>query len=74
MSEIIPTQIEKCRGAILATAIGDALGWPNEPRSRNRSKKLKNFDNFIEWKRSSFVPRWHDEVILPGEYLSLIHI
>lgn len=68
MSEIIPTQIEKCRGAILATAIGDALGWPNEPRSRNRSKKLKNFDNFIEWKRSSFVPRWHDEVILPGEY------
>lgn len=39
MSMKIPTQMEKCKGAMLATAIGDALGWPNEPRAKNRAKK-----------------------------------
>ncbi|TYC83920.1 ADP-ribosylglycohydrolase family protein [Acetobacterium wieringae] len=68
MSTVIPTQIEKCKGAMLATAIGDALGWPNEPRSKNRSKKSKIVDHFVEWTRSSNYPRWHDEKILPGEY------
>lgn len=68
MSTVIPTQIEKCKGAMLATAIGDALGWPNEPRSKNRAKKPKVVDHFVEWTRSSNYPRWHDEKILPGEY------
>ena len=68
MSIKIPTQIEKCKGAMLATAIGDALGWPNEPRSKNRAKKTKVMDNFVGWIRSSNNPRWHDEKILPGEY------
>lgn len=68
MSMVIPTQIEKCKGAMLATAIGDALGWPNEPRSKNRTKKPKVVDHFVEWTRSSNNPRWHDEKILPGEY------
>jgi len=68
MSTVIPTQIEKCKGAMLATAIGDALGWPNEPRSKNRAKKPKVVDHFVEWTRSSNNPRWHDEKILPGEY------
>lgn len=68
MSTVIPTQIEKCRGAMLATAIGDALGWPNEPRSKNRAKKSKVVDHFVEWTRSCSNPRWHDEKILPGEY------
>lgn len=68
MSTKIPTQIEKCKGAMLATAIGDALGWPNEPRSKNRAKKPKVVDNFVGWIRSSNNPRWHDEKILPGEY------
>lgn len=64
----IPTQIEKCRGAMLATAIGDALGWPNEPQSKNQIKrqKVKNF--FIEWTRRCKEPCWHNEEILPGEY------
>lgn len=53
---------------MLATAIGDALGWPNEPRSKNRSKNPKVVDQFVEWTRSSNRPRWHDEKILPGEY------
>ena len=38
MSTTIPTHNNKCRGAMLATAIGDALGWPNEIRSNNKSK------------------------------------
>ncbi|WP_035214763.1 ADP-ribosylglycohydrolase family protein [Desulfitobacterium hafniense] len=68
MATAIPTQTEKCKGAMLATAIGDALGWPNEPRSRNRAKKPKTNDHFVEWTRSCSNPRWHDEKILPGEY------
>lgn len=64
----IPTHIDKCKGAMLATAIGDALGWPNEPRSKNRIKKPKVSDYFVGWMRSSNNPRWHDEMILPGEY------
>lgn len=68
MATTIPTQMEKCKGAMLATAIGDALGWPNEPRSKNRIKKPKVNDFFVEWIRSCKKPRWHDERILPGEY------
>ena len=68
MAITIPTQIEKCKGAMLATAIGDALGWPNEPRSKNRIEKPKVNDFFVEWTRSCKEPRWHDERILPGEY------
>lgn len=65
---VIPVQIEKCKGAMVACAIGDALGWPNEPRSKNRAKKPKVTDEFVAWIRSSNNPRWHDERILPGEY------
>lgn len=68
MSTVIPTKTEKCKGAMLATAIGDALGWPNEQRSKNRVKNPKVVDHFVEWTRSSNNPRWHDEKILPGEY------
>lgn len=68
MSATIPTQIDKCKGAMLATAIGDALGWPNEPRSKNRAKNPKISDYFVEWTRSCSNPRYHDERILPGEY------
>lgn len=64
----IPSQMEKCKGAMLGTAIGDALGWPNEPRAKNRKKHLEVSDHFVEWTRSSNNPRWHDEKILPGEY------
>ncbi len=68
MALTIPSRIEKCKGAMLATAIGDALGWPNEPRSKNRIKKPRINDSFVEWTRSCKEPRWHDERILPGEY------
>lgn len=68
MSTMIPTQIEKCKGAMLATAIGDALGWPNEPRSKNRAKSKKISNYFVKWTRNCSYPRYHDENILPGEY------
>jgi ADP-ribosylglycohydrolase len=53
---------------MLGVAIGDALGWPNEPRSKNRAKNSKINDHFVEWTRSCSYPRCHDERILPGEY------
>ena len=68
MTAAIPTQTEKCRGAMLGTAIGDALGWPNEQRSKNKIKNSKVSDSFIEWTRRNNKPCYHDEKILPGEY------
>ena len=68
MAKTIPTQIEKCKGAMLSTAIGDALGWPNEKRSKNKVKSSKVNDYFIEWTRRNNKPCYHNEKILPGEY------
>ena len=68
MSVTIPTQTDKCRGAMIATAIGDALGWPNEIRSKNKSKNAGGGDNFVAWIRRNNKPCYHDEKILPGEY------
>ena len=68
MPAAIPTPMEKCKGAMLATAIGDALGWPVEQRSKNKVKKPKVSDFFVEWTRSCSQPAYHDERILPGEY------
>ena len=36
----IPSIAEKCKGAMLASAIGDALGWPNELKASNTKKKI----------------------------------
>lgn len=68
MSTAIPTLSEKCKGAMLATAIGDALGWPNEQRSKNKIKNSKVNDCFVEWIRRNTKPCYHDEKILSGEY------
>lgn len=64
----IPLIDEKCAGAFVASAIGDALGWPNEFRASN-IKKTKPVSNFVEWTRSSGGRYWnHNEKILAGEY------
>ena len=68
MSTKIPTQIEKCKGAMLATAIGDALGWPNEQRSRNIARNSKFNDFFVEWTRRCSGPFSHYEKVHAGEY------
>jgi len=68
MPTTIPTLMEKCKGAMLATAIGDALGWPNEQRSKNTANISKVNDHFVEWTRRCGRPYWYIEKILPGEY------
>lgn len=65
----IPSIAEKCKGAMLASAIGDALGWPNELKASNTQKKTRTNDRFVEWTRRSGGRYWlHNEKILPGEY------
>jgi len=65
----IPTIAEKCTGALLASGIGDALGWPNELRASNTISNTKASDQFLGWTRRSGGRYWsHYEKILPGEY------
>lgn len=66
----IPSIHEKCTGALLASAIGDALGWPYEFRSRNTNENLEmGQGHFVDWHRRSGGRYWnHNEKILAGEY------
>lgn len=66
----IPSFREKCTGALIASAIGDALGWPYELRSRNSvQSNLTGGDFFIDWTRRAGGKYWgHDEIIKAGEY------
>lgn len=66
----IPSIREKCTGALIASAIGDALGWPYEFRSRNSATTSENpGDFFSDWARNSGGRYWnHKETILAGEY------
>ncbi len=65
----IPTVAEKCTGALLASAIGDALGWPNELRANNTEKSIKAGNRFSAWTRHSGGRAGsHIEEILPGQY------
>ncbi len=68
MMSAIPSKTEKCKGAMLASAIGDALGWPNEVRAKNTARNSDIKNTFIEWNRRCGRPNWHSERILPGEY------
>jgi len=62
------TKIEKCTGAMLASAIGDALGWPNERRARNVLQETVPAEKYSAWHRSHRWPFLYAEEILPGEY------
>lgn len=66
MPLMIPSKSEKCKGAMVAAAIGDALGWPNEMRPNNKREGVNS--SFIDWHRNSKNPRWHSETIKAGEY------
>lgn len=68
MKTTLPTQIDKCKGSMLATAIGDAMGWPNELRAKSVQRAPTTSDSFIEWSRRCSKPCWHTEKILFGEY------
>lgn len=64
----------KAKGAFLAAAVGDALGWPQEPEARRIDKKVSfpaeilnnEFQKWIRKSGGQYYP--HQEVILAGEY------
>ena len=62
----------KAVGAMLGAACGDALGWPNERRSRSYVDEIKPQGPLLEfrkWTRRSggrYYP--HDEIIDAGSY------
>ena len=49
MKTELPTRMDKCKGAMVATAIGDAMGWPNELRAKNVKKNPIATDYFYGW-------------------------
>ena len=44
---------------MLAAAIGDALGWPNEQNSNNLNKHYNELNAFVEWSRNAEVGIGH---------------
>lgn len=63
------TKKEKYIGALISSAIGDALGWPNEQNSRNISLKVDNIKTFVSWNRKCGGRYWpYVEKIAEGEY------
>ncbi len=65
----IPLYDEKCAGAFVTAAIGDALGWPNERRIPSRSAQQKVQIGFQNWNcRAGGRFRGHFELIRAGEY------
>jgi ADP-ribosylglycohydrolase/predicted enzyme related to lactoylglutathione lyase len=66
--------VVKAQGALLAAAVGDALGWPQEDRSRRADKpptspEERPHNQYQQWVRRSggrFYP--FEEIILAGEY------
>jgi len=66
--------IAKGQGAFLGAAVGDALGWPQEPEAKRADKKNafsaeSPVNEFQQWVRKSGGQYFaHEEVILAGEY------
>lgn len=55
--------------AIILTAVGDALGWPNENRNNNAIREVKQYGAFQNWKRYTGSKYWrHQELVKHGEY------
>jgi ADP-ribosylglycohydrolase/catechol 2,3-dioxygenase-like lactoylglutathione lyase family enzyme len=71
VSETVADIRDRAEGATLATAAGDALGWPQEDRSRriDAPRPVEPRLDFVEWRRRDG-GRYaaHDEVIGAGEY------
>lgn len=63
-------KLDKCLGALVGAAVGDALGWPNEQNSKNISKNPNiEQEMFQKWVRRDGGRFWsHNEEIHPGEY------
>lgn len=69
-SDFIP--LDRLEGALLAAAVGDALGWPNEIPSKRADKAKEDTKieyGFRRWMRRAGGRYWdHLEAINPGEY------
>ena len=60
----IPTIEEKCKGAMLGAAIGDALGWPNE-FSKNEKRDAGPENKFYRWKRYTMMKKyWQENTVM----------
>lgn len=68
MTPYIPTIEQKCKGAFIAAAIGDALGWPNECPKKTIGVREKVSTHFTEWVRKGSRPDYYSEKIMAGEY------
>lgn len=63
--------VDRAHGTYLGAAIGDALGWPNERRSKHKSSDQpeKKSHDFIQWIRHSGGRFYsHEETINIGGY------
>ena len=60
--------IAKGQGAFLGAAVGDALGWPQEPEAKrvdNKNAATESSNGFQQWVRKSGGPYYpHEEIIL----------
>lgn len=59
---------EKSKGALLTSAIGDALGWPYELNSGNQGRNYNKDGRFESWQRKNRYPFWYVETIQKGNY------
>lgn len=61
--------LDKYLGGLLASAIGDALGWPQEQNAKNRNPEYTPRIEFHDWVRESGSRfHLHEETIKAGEY------
>src|SRR5690606_31663796 len=58
----------RARGALLAGAVGDALGWPYERPSHDLPAGHRDAAGFFGWRRTTDRFRPFTEEVAPGEY------
>ena len=67
-----PPSLDKFQGALIFSAIGDALGWPTEflkPQGTYKPPFGLPVRDFVEWRKLVGGKWWgYEEIIAPGEY------
>lgn len=59
---------QRAQGSLIASTIGDALGWPYEFNSGNQNRGSNMDSKFVSWQRKNRYPFWHVETIKKGNY------
>lgn len=72
-SDAPPNYAERVRGSIIAAAVGDALGWPQETRSNivggDKARAVTPVPRFRSWDRNSGTQfARYQETVQAGEY------